>query len=916
MKLTTRLTLLGLFAAVLDGIDDAGRLWGRADAGGAALDPYPYLYGCNLNGNVQRGGSASPDPFVNASWNGSAVNMSQLQVYYVDRAAAVDVHSFSSSSTDDHVPFLGIQSLLSNDIPTNVTVMNSGQLVLDFGREHAGWLEFDVGVSDADTASGIWLSISEYSAPAVVNSGPKHPNKTALPVKYVDEGSDTATFRLELNEELYEGVRFGFLTVTQRPKKPFTITSIRLVAQIHPVEYGGGFASTSPLLDKVWWTAGYTVSLNLMPDYLGSILMMRGDRYSWTGDAHTSQAAAYALYSNAIVPFILHNINRTACATCSNGIESYALYWVLSLCDYYHSTGDVEAFVAFSSFAFAKLDHAIAIFPAISSTNLAFYGGDERTGDYFQHPNCAENQHAYRMLVLRALKEFGAAAAFAPSLKSKGQHYIQVAAQLFSSICTGDGKCWNGFGIHALADAINSDFFQKEEVAAMVAKGFSDPHQLVSFTPFNQYFITRALFEANATDLAIKSIEMNWGLQLAMGATTFWETFSDQWVHLNLTTPSKMMKPPFIPNGQNGYTSLCHPWSSGVAALLTRYILGIESIEPGFASWRVHPRALTRLGAVAGAHGVSGITVDLNMTSGIFKIFNDKPGRKGTLVVPRARSDGARLARIVGSDGIAHLPKSLESDVLIVNDLSCHPKCEFVAKWEDAYSDAAGRYYDGNHTNDEDYAAAFLGRDSATQGMKWQGRYGKDGYVLFSAGASNHDIEKLPLYVKSIQAFTGNSKTANKVRFPVDSYPRFCGLTPSGSLGGITTGNPSACAQTFAVDMEFNDSSWHRVTIYAVDAGSHTRIQTIEIFDLATMNIISPWQTMRNFTDGAFWTWSYNASMRIRIAYVRSDVDASGATLSGVFFDTSGTAREDAPVPDSEDSFYPEEKKEEAAPAK
>ena len=53
MKLTTRLTLLGLFAAVLDGIDDAGRLWGRADAGGAAPDPYPYLYGCNLNGNVQ-----------------------------------------------------------------------------------------------------------------------------------------------------------------------------------------------------------------------------------------------------------------------------------------------------------------------------------------------------------------------------------------------------------------------------------------------------------------------------------------------------------------------------------------------------------------------------------------------------------------------------------------------------------------------------------------------------------------------------------------------------------------------------------------------------------------------------------------------------------------------------------------------
>jgi alpha-L-rhamnosidase len=42
----------------------------------------------------------------------------------------------------------------------------------------------------------------------------------------------------------------------------------------------------------VRWVAAYTVRTNLLPGYLGSILMDRGDRISWTGDAHTAQLAA------------------------------------------------------------------------------------------------------------------------------------------------------------------------------------------------------------------------------------------------------------------------------------------------------------------------------------------------------------------------------------------------------------------------------------------------------------------------------------------------------------------------------------------------------------------------------------------------------------------------------------------------
>ena len=44
------------------------------------------------------------------------------------------------------------------------------------------------------------------------------------------------------------------------------------------IGYAGAFNSSSETLNRVWWTAAYTVRLNLMQDYFGSILIDRGGR--------------------------------------------------------------------------------------------------------------------------------------------------------------------------------------------------------------------------------------------------------------------------------------------------------------------------------------------------------------------------------------------------------------------------------------------------------------------------------------------------------------------------------------------------------------------------------------------------------------------------------------------------------------
>ena len=89
------------------------------------------------------------------------------------------------------------------------------------GVERAAWFEFDA----ADLPAGVSLqaSLSEFNVP--------YPNKLRTPKQY------GATFRLETNPELYEGLRFSWLYVhcAAPPLRPWRITAVRAVAQSKPV---------------------------------------------------------------------------------------------------------------------------------------------------------------------------------------------------------------------------------------------------------------------------------------------------------------------------------------------------------------------------------------------------------------------------------------------------------------------------------------------------------------------------------------------------------------------------------------------------------------------------------------------------------------------------------------------------------
>ena len=321
---------------------------------GAPIDPYPYLNG----GNFSRPQLPyTSDPLGGYVWAPSFVANGSLQVIYM-LPSAVELMPGTPPGS-----FIGYETLTAPN--PSVVVTGSGALRLDYPLELAAWLEFDS--PDLVSAAAVTLAVSEYNEFEITNLGAK----VAAPVPHV-RGGNVTTWRLEINPGLFEGVAFGWLAVNATPSTPWHITALRLVCQVRPANWGGAFdASGDVLLSRIWYAGAYTVKANLLPDQFGSILIYRGDRFSWTGDAHVAQATALVSLQEA---HALVKMNLLFTQSNCNGIESYCLYFVLSVCDYWAASADHATVMALLTNVGAKLEHAHELWG--TRAKLGFIGWD------------------------------------------------------------------------------------------------------------------------------------------------------------------------------------------------------------------------------------------------------------------------------------------------------------------------------------------------------------------------------------------------------------------------------------------------------------------------------------------------------------------------------------------------------------
>lgn len=800
-------------------------------------EPYKPLHGGSFSGEKV---PLSPDPLVDYRWKETKVT-DELQTYLL---APVKV------TTDEPESFGNLESATEADC--DVEVKGTGSIRFDFGVESAAWLEFD----SPDLVGEVEMSISECNEPAILNIGPEHPAKTLKPVKHGN------TYRLELNKSLYEGVRFGWIHV-RTFDKPWRITAVRLVCQTKPVNYEGSFACSDPMLTRIWYVGAYGVKLNMLKNELGAILMERSDRFSWTGDDYAAQSAILAAFGE--YPYMKANLERTARQ--NNGIESYSLYWILSVMNYYRYSGDAEGLREFAANAEAKLDHANEIY---ANPKVIFYGWDERLGAGFGEPvTLDEPKDAYRMLFIRTCREFAAA------MKSIGENQVadkfeKIAGERVAEL-RADPEWVERFGLHAAADAVNADFTTPSQQARLFDREFSDRATRISFSPFNQYFVIQAMARMNRYDEALASIRDHWGGQIEYGGTTFFENFWPAWK--DVLGPNDT-----LPNCQSGTTSLCHPWGSGVTQWLTEEVLGVKPTRPGFKTYDIFPhlgRTLTWVsGSVPTPEGT--IRAEFDVSKGLASV-QAPAGTTGRIGVPKAERtiesitingklawDGAFRA-VPGIGGAEANP-----DFVTFSDVR-----PGTYEMKVVYSGTAPTFADGPWI----YPAKFVKEDRETGG-DWGGKYGADGYVLFGADGEDKDLVQLPDYVESVTRRLGR---VGQFSEPGDSQALAKGpeYGSERSKGVFYSGNPHALEQCVVLDVALKQPTDYEFALYFADIDRKNRRQSLELFDMDTRKLIAPTRIYTDFEGGTYAVYKCDRSVRLRVNHIRGD----NAVLNGIFFD-------------------------------
>lgn len=347
-----------------------------------ALGAFPQPYG-PLSGGAYSGApvAVSPDPLVAYQWGADAA-YGILQTFSEPPKRA----SAALAAAVSHIETLTTAAFGS----ATASVTADALLMLDWGREHACWLELVVP-GGVPAHVSLTAGISEYDAP--------RPGAFEAPVQ---RGDAMGELRLVTNAALYDGLRYAFLQfsfdTSQCPGgscPPVPLSGVRRTCQVLPLNYTGAFATSGdPELEAIWYTGAFSVRVNALPGFFGSELLDRGDRAPpFQGDAHVSNKvglAAFAsppLYTLAVA--MLNFTDSAARAVHDSSIATYPLQWVCSVADYFQATGDAGVLSYFAASASAILDNATAnAFTPDTPQDLRWSGWDDRLGSGAWAPCC------------------------------------------------------------------------------------------------------------------------------------------------------------------------------------------------------------------------------------------------------------------------------------------------------------------------------------------------------------------------------------------------------------------------------------------------------------------------------------------------------------------------------------------------
>ncbi len=428
-------------------------------------------------------------------------------------------------------------------------------LFVDVGEETMCKVEFDC---KTDEQFKMVYGESEYEA--------KHEN----PMNYKEINGKGHYF--------FEARAFRFLNFKTAPEN---IENLKLHYEYLPLDRIGEFKCSDEMINKIYNISERTLRLCSRELFIDGI---KRDRWVWSGDAiQTYKENYYTYFNNEICQrTILSLAGQAPLDRHINIIPDYTYYWLIAFEDYYLYTGDIDfikriwkKIESIADFVINDLDERGMITEQEKDWVFIDWAVFDSLHEYAQ---CAEQILVYKAMCVMAkfAKMFSCDA-------SRYEKYAKIAEnniELFwdeekggyvDSFETGNRHIMRQQNIFALL-YLDITEERRKTIIENVLKNKDVPEIT---TPYFRFYELDAMMTAGETDYVLNTLRDYWGGMVKLGATTFWEGYSQSDVgdeHYNMY-------------GIAGAKSLCHAWSAGPLFIIGKYICGVYPTSPEYKTF-------------------------------------------------------------------------------------------------------------------------------------------------------------------------------------------------------------------------------------------------------------------------------------------------------------------------------------------
>ena len=582
---------------------------------------------------------------------------------------------------------------------------------------------------------------------------------------------------------------------------------------------------------------------------------------------------------------------------------SYPVYWTMSVFDYFWASGNQAEFLKLLPDVEEILGQQIKQFDACllkdttqrPDCNYEFIGWDDRTGIGGSNPMAADGEpyRVFNSLVVRAVREL-AACLTATGSATKAASYSSTADGFAAKIRAAQPV--GSFHLHSAAHATNAGIFSNASGAAatLFGQNFNDSVSVCSLSPFNTFYIVQAIANLGHYEHAVAAVNHCWEPMTRLGKGCFWELFDPDWGDLMYDGQKAPTRP-----------SYCHPWSAGATPFLSKFLLGVQPVTPGFESVTVTPFVSAMWATVGGAVPVHAGKAQLNLNATWAAGASSKPGA-ATVSVALLSPVPAAVGLPVHSAGCTL--QSLEVDGTTLS--SVQPRSfgpvglsyMFSAELKPGRHSVLGHYSGCRSATpsgvpptgvspfpDPPVFPVTTSLDTATKGA-WLGKYGKEAYALFGFDKRNNSGEDR-VHIPSESFVKGFSFAAGCASKPIPTWmanatdlPKQALLADPAGAGapaslGFASGGADGSQGTY-LDVETAIGTRYELALYMVGSAGDLSIQVTRIMDMRTLDPVAKSVALENYGSGTWLVLEYDRPIRVQLLSIDGLSTVSAAMVS------------------------------------